>query len=171
MQVEVLAKAATLAFLILPSMSPSRIEVRESRVHGRGVYAASAIKKRTRIIEYTGKRVLWKSVLENLDDPSTFLFGLYNGKDVIDAERGGNESRWINHSCDPNCEAIEDEDDRVFIYALRDIRAGEELFYDYSLEMDEPRTKESEKESACHCGASKCRGTMLEAKADCRLDV
>jgi SET domain-containing protein len=137
--------------------------VLESRIHGRGVCARRAIRKGTRIIEYTGKRVSWESVPENSDDPRTFLFGLHNGKDVIDAEIGGNESRWINHSCDPNCEAIEEENDRVFIYALRGIRAGEELSYDYAPEMDDPRTKESEKESACHCGASKCRGTMLEA--------
>jgi SET domain-containing protein len=137
--------------------------VRESRIHGRGVYATRAIRKGTRIIEYTGKRVSWESVPENSDDPHTFLFGLHNGKDVIDAAIGGNQSRWINHSCDPNCEAIEDENDRVFIYALRDIGAGEELSYDYALEMDDPRTKESEKESACHCGTPRCRGTMLEA--------
>jgi SET domain-containing protein len=140
--------------------------VRESRIHGRGVYATRAIRKGTRIIEYTGKRVSWESVPENLDDPRTFLFGLDNGKDVINAEIGGNESRWINHSCDPNCEAIEDENDRVFIYAMRHIRAGEELSYDYALEIDEPITKQSKKESACHCGASKCRGTMLESAAD-----
>ncbi len=137
------------------------IEVRKSGVHGRGVYATKAIPKGTRIIEYAGKRVLWESIPEDSEDRRTFLFGLQNGKDVIDPAIGGNEARWINHSCEPNCEAIE-ENSRIFIYALRDLRPGEELFYDYALEMDEPRTKELEKESECYCGSSTCRGTMLD---------
>jgi SET domain-containing protein len=74
---------------------------------------------------------------------------------------GGNEARWINHSCDPNCET-EEEDDRIFIDALRDIQPGEELFYDYALEIDEPITEESKRKYACYCGSSKCRGTMLD---------
>jgi len=138
-----------------------RIEVRRSGVHGRGVYATKAIPKGTRIIEYTGKRVLWESIPEDSEDRRTFFFGLQNGKDVIDPTIGGNEARWINHSCEPNCEAIE-ENSRIFIYALRDLRPGEELFYDYALEMDEPRSKELEKESECYCGSSNCRGTMLD---------
>ncbi|MEP6603458.1 MAG: SET domain-containing protein-lysine N-methyltransferase [Spartobacteria bacterium] len=137
------------------------LEVRVSRIHGHGVYAAQPIAKGTEIIEYTGARVLWKEVEEDPDDPHTFLFGLDDGIYVIDPEMGGNEARWINHSCDPNCEAIEDEEDRVYIYALRDIPAGEELFYDYALQVDEPRTKELELECACHCGSAKCRGTLL----------
>lgn len=138
------------------------VEVRASGVHGRGIYATQPIAKDTRIIEYTGTRVLWEDVPENLDDPRTFLFGLDNGKDVIDPAIGGNEARWINHSCDPNCEAIEDDDERIFIEALRDIEPGEELFYDYQLEVDEPITAEVKEESRCYCGASNCRGTMLE---------
>ena len=135
--------------------------MRRSGVHGRGVYATKAIPKGTRIIEYTGKRVLWESIPEDSEDRRTFFFGLQNGKDVIDPTIGGNEARWINHSCEPNCEAIE-ENSRIFIYALRDLRPGEELFYDYALEMDEPRSKELEKESECYCGSSNCRGTMLD---------
>ncbi|HAF02980.1 MAG TPA: SET domain-containing protein-lysine N-methyltransferase [Spartobacteria bacterium] len=142
----------------------SRIEVRKSGVHGRGVYATKPISKDTRIIEYTGKRILWETVPADLDDPHTFLFGLDNGKEVIDPATGGNEARWINHSCDPNCEAIE-ENERVFIYALRHLRPGEELFYDYALQVDEPRTKEVEKECECNCRSPKCRGTMLEPKS------
>ena len=142
----------------------SRIEVRESGVHGRGVYAAKPISKGTRIIEYTGKRVLWESVPADLGDPHTFLFGLDNGIEVIDPTTGGNEARWINHSCEPNCEAIEDENDRVFIYALRDLHPGEELFYDYALQVDEPITRKVAEESKCFCGSSRCRGTLLEQK-------
>jgi SET domain-containing protein len=140
------------------------IEVRASRVHGGGVFATKPIKRGMRIIEYTGKRILWNDVPEDVDDPHTFLFGLDDGIHVIDPMIRGNEARWINHSCQPNCEAIEEEDERVFIYALRDLRPGEELFYDYALEMDEPRTKESEKESACNCGTQRCRSTMLSVK-------
>jgi len=138
-----------------------RIEVRQSAVHGRGVYATQFIPKGTRIIEYTGERTSCAAAPNDENDPHTFNFGLDNGQ-VINPEIGGNEARWINHSCDPNCEAAE-EDDRIFIDAIRDIRAGEELFYDYALEIDEPINEESKKKYACHCGTSKCRGTMLDA--------
>jgi len=130
-------------------------------VHGRGVFATKRIRKNTRIIEYTGKRVTWESVPEDFDDPHTFLFGVDDGAIVIDPRIGGNDARWINHSCDPNCEAIE-EDGRVFIYALRNIRPGEELSYDYQLEVDEPVTTEDAEDSKCVCGSANCRGTMLE---------
>ncbi len=142
-------------------MSPP-IEVRRSPVHGRGVFATKRIRKKARIIEYTGKRVTWESVPDDSNDPHTFLFGLDDGVIVIDPRIGGNDARWINHSCDPNCEAIE-EDGRVFIYALRHIQPGEELFYDYQLEVDEPVTTATEAESRCFCGSSNCRGTMLDS--------
>jgi uncharacterized protein len=138
---------------------PVRIEVRESDVHGRGVYSAQFIPKGTRIIEYTGQRVLWEAAPDDDNDPHTFNFGLENGE-VINPEVGGNDARWINHSCDPNCEAIE-EDNRIFIYAMRNIQAGEELLYDYAMDIDEPVTEASKKKFACHCGAANCRGTML----------
>ncbi|MFZ3377152.1 MAG: SET domain-containing protein-lysine N-methyltransferase [Chthoniobacterales bacterium] len=140
------------------------LEVRASRVHGLGVFATKSIRKGTRIIEYTGKRVLWNDVPDDLDDPHTFLFGLDDGIHVIDPAIGGNEARWINHSCQPNCEAIEEEDERVFIYALRDLRPGEELFYDYALEMDEPVTEQLKKDCECFCGVPECRRTMLSVK-------
>ena len=140
-----------------------RIEVRESRVHGRGVYATKPIPKGARIIEYTGQRVPWEDAPDDENNPHTFLFGLESGE-VINPEIGGNEARWINHCCDPNCEAIE-EDDGIFIYAMRDIEAGQELFYDYAMEIDEPITEESKKKFVCQCGSSNCRGTMLELKS------
>lgn len=154
--------AQTAESLRITRRAPPPLEVRSSRIHGRGVFATRAIRKGRRIIEYTGKRMSWEDAPNDPDDPHTFNFGLENGK-VINPEIGGNEARWINHSCDPNCEAIE-EDDRIFIYALRGIRPGEELFYDYALELDEPITKELAEEFACHCGSPKCRGTMLETK-------
>ena len=138
------------------------LKVRKSPVHGRGVFTARPIRKRAFIIEYTGRRILWSDVPEESDDARTYYFGLDNEKRVIDPTVGGNEARWINHSCDPNCEAIEDNRGRVFIEALRNIRAGEELFYDYRLTIDVPRTKEIEAESKCRCGSPKCRGHMLD---------
>src|SRR6266576_5961579 len=139
----------------------SSVEVRESGVHGRGVYATKAIAKGTRIIEYTGKRMSWEEAPNDPDNPHTFNFGLDNGN-VINPEIGGNEARWINHSCDPNCEAVEEENGRVLIHASRNIRAGEELSYDYQLQVDEPITRAVKAENACHCGSSNCRGTMLD---------
>jgi SET domain-containing protein len=138
------------------------IEVRNSPIHGRGAFAAAPIRKGRRIIEYTGRRMPWKDVPDDVDETHTFLFGINDGLDVIDPEIGGNEARWINHSCEPNCEAIEEEDGRVFIYALRNIKPGEELFYDYQLEVDEPITEEVIAESPCGCGSATCRGTLLQ---------
>jgi uncharacterized protein len=138
----------------------SRIKVRHSAIHGRGVFAATSIAKGSRIIEYTGKRMSWHKASEDSDDPHTFLFGLEDNDEVINASIAGNDARWINHSCDPNCEAIE-EDARIFIYAIRNIHPGEELLYDYALQVDEPRSKKVEKEHECHCGAANCRGTLL----------
>ena len=138
------------------------IKVRKSGVHGRGVFAIAPIRKGKKIIEYTGRRIPWANVPDEADDHRTYYFGLDNGKEVIDPAVDGNEARWINHSCDPNCEAIEEWDDRVFIYALRNIKPGEELFYDYQLEIDEPITNETKAESKCCCGTANCRGTMLD---------
>jgi SET domain-containing protein len=144
-----------------------RIVVRRSRVHGRGVFAKAKIRKGARIIEYTGRRMPWKEAedLPPLDPKNphhTFLFSLDDGN-VINAAVGGNAARWINHSCEPNCETFE-EDGRVFVYARRGIKPGEELFYDYKLIPSERRSKKVEKDFGCFCGAKKCRGTMLEAK-------
>ena len=138
------------------------LKVRRSSVHGRGVFTTRPIRKRARIIEYTGRRILWSDVPEDLDDLRTYYFGLDDERKVINPSVGGNEARWINHSCDPNCKAFEDSRGRVFIEALRDIRVGEELFYDYRLVIDVPRTKEIEQESLCHCGSPRCRGNLLE---------
>jgi uncharacterized protein len=143
-------------------------EVRRSRIQGRGVFATRKIRKGAEIIEYRGeiidddeadRRYPWS------DDERhhTFLFALDNG-DIIDAGKRGNAAKYINHSCDPNCEAVEDEDSRVFIYALRDIGKGEELTYDYHFILDEPHNAANKKLYPCHCGTDKCRGTILAKK-------
>ncbi len=144
-----------------------RIQVRRSGVHGRGVFALQDIAEGETIIEYVGEIITWKEALRrhphDPKDPNhTFYFHIDDGR-VIDALHGGNSSRWINHSCDPSCEADEQEG-RVFIKALRNIHAGEELSYDYGLVIDAPYTKELKAEYPCWCGAANCRGTLLAGK-------
>ncbi len=119
------------------------------------------------LIEYVGEIISWDEAQDrhphDPKDPNhTFYFHVNEDK-VIDALHGGNSSRWINHSCDPNCEADEDNE-RVFIKALRNIKAGEELNYDYGLIIDEPYTKKLLAEYPCWCGAKNCRGTLLSPK-------
>ena len=141
-----------------------RIVVRNSRIHGRGVFALRKIPKGARIIEYKGQLITDKEADRRYSrahehSPHTMLFSVDGGW-VIDATRRGNSARWINHSCAPNCE-IEEEDRRVFIEARREIRPGEELTYDYNLQIGEKHTKAAKREHACFCGNRHCRGTML----------
>lgn len=145
----------------------TKVQVGLSDVHGIGVYAATGISKGERIIEYKGRHISWKkAVRDPPHDPKnpnhTFYFNLEDG-DVIDPLVRGNEARWINHSCDPNCEAIE-EKGRVFIYALHDLAPGEELFYDYKLQVEGRRTQKLKNDFECRCRSANCRGTMLEPK-------
>jgi uncharacterized protein len=147
--------------------SARRIQVRRSGVHGKGVFAVQKIAEGETIIEYVGEVINWKEALRrhphDPKDPNhTFYFHIDENR-VIDAKVGGNSSRWINHSCDPNCEADE-EDGRVFIKALRNIKPGEELNYDYGLIIDEPYTRKLKAEYPCWCGAKLCRGTLLAPK-------
>lgn len=151
-----------------PKSDSRRIQVRRSGVHGKGVFALQAIAAGTRLIEYKGELIDWPEALRrHPHDPAqpnhTFYFHV-DDEHVIDANVGGNASRWINHACDPNCEAQQLDDGRVFIDALRDIEPGEELFYDYGLVIDERYTAKLKKEYACHCGSPNCRGTMLAPK-------
>ena len=144
-----------------------RIQVRRSGVHGKGVFALQAIPAGTRLIEYVGDVITWPEALRRhphdpLQPNHTFYFHL-DDKHVIDANVGGNASRWINHSCDPNCEAQE-TGGRVFIEALRDLHPGEELFYDYGLVIDERYTPKLKRDYECRCGAPNCRRTMLAPK-------
>ncbi|QPF75921.1 SET domain-containing protein [Roseateles sp. DAIF2] len=151
-----------------PKTSRNRLQVKRSGVHGRGVYAARHLEAGATLIEYTGERISWDEALRrHPHDPKqpdhTFYFHIEGGN-VIDALYGGNSSRWINHSCEPNCEAEETDDGRVFIRALRDLLPGEELFYDYGLVIDERYTPKLKKQFACYCGSEGCRGTMLAPK-------
>ncbi len=141
-------------------------EVRRSPLHGNGVFALRDIPAGTNILPYTGARITPEEAdakhPANPDDPfHTFFFALSSGK-VIDGGQKGNDARWINHSCAPNCETQESHDGtRVTIVALCDIKAGEELFYDYGLVIDEEVTEQMKLDYRCLCGAADCRGTML----------
>ena len=152
------------------TMAPAdnrRIQTRRSGVHGKGVFAIQDIGEGEAIIEYVGVIITWKEAQKRhphdpTDPNHTFYFHI-DEKHVIDALVGGNSSRWINHSCDPNCEADE-EGGRVFVKALRDIAPGEELNYDYGLIIDERYTPKLKAEYPCWCRAKTCRGTLLAPK-------
>jgi hypothetical protein len=150
-----------------PSASGKRIQVRRSGVHGKGVFALQDIAEGETLIEYVGEVISWDEAQErhphDPNDPNHTFYFHVNEDRVIDALFGGNSSRWINHSCNPNCEADEDND-RIFIKAIRNIVAGEELNYDYGLIIDEPYTKKLKAEYPCWCGAKNCRGTLLSPK-------
>jgi hypothetical protein len=140
------------------------IAVRRSRIHGSGVYAARRIRKGTRIVEYLGERISHATADaryedKGQDDGHTFLF-IVDGRTVIDAGVAGNDARFINHSCDPNCDTVI-EGGRVFIEALRTIQPGEELGYEYGLTWESTDDPEELARYACRCGAASCRGTML----------
>jgi hypothetical protein len=127
-----------------------RLVVRPSPIHSVGVYTAAPISKGTRIIEYVGPRITPEEADRRyVGATRTYLYGLEDGKTVIDGE---GMAAYVNHSCDPNCE-VDEIKDRVWIFAIRDIAAGEELLWDYNLYDDEDP-------APCHCGSPKCRGTM-----------
>src|SRR5882757_7195636 len=140
------------------------IEVRRSGVHGLGVFAAKSIAKGTRIIEYVGERVSHDEAdrryeEKEVNDSHTFLF-IVDSKTVIDAGTDGNDARFFNHSCDPNCESTV-EKKRVYIEAIRDIEAGAELTYDYQIHREDDDPENIDEVFACRCGFAQCRGTML----------
>jgi uncharacterized protein len=150
-----------------PAGDTRRIQTRRSGVHGKGVFAVQPLAEGETLIEYGGEVITWKEALRRhphdpTDPNHTFYFHI-DDKHVIDGKQGGNSSRWINHSCKPNCEADE-EGGRVFIKALRNIEPGEELFYDYGLIIDAKYTPQLLAEYPCWCGAKKCRGTLLAPK-------
>ena len=141
--------------------------LRRSSIQGKGAFATRPIKRGTRIIEYTGERISPEEADRRYDDGGmgrhhTFLFSV-DSKICIDAAVGGNDARFINHSCAPNCEAV-DERKHIYIEAIRDIAPGEELTYDYQYERDGTEDEKWEKIYVCQCGAPTCRGTILAPK-------
>jgi hypothetical protein len=140
------------------------VEVRRSDVHGLGVFAAQRIVKGARIIEYVGERVSHDEAdrryeEKDANDSHTFLF-IVDSKTVIDAGVDGNDARFFNHSCDPNCESVV-ENKRVFIEATRTVEPGTELTYDYQIQREDDDPDNIDDVFACRCGFAKCRGTML----------
>ncbi len=140
-------------------------EVRHSPIHGHGVFAARRIRKGTTVVEYLGDRVSHAQADARYEDKDpndnhTFLFTV-DAKTVIDAGVNGNEARFINHGCDPNCESTT-VNKRIFIEAIRTIQAGEELAYDYQIQRDSDDAPDVDVIYACRCGAKGCRGSMLE---------
>jgi SET domain-containing protein len=143
-------------------------ELRRSRIQGTGAFALRDIPAGRRIVEYTGERISEEEAARRYDDTRvkrhhTFLFDL-DDDHCIDARHEGSDARFINHSCEPNCEAL-NEDGRIFIYSLVDIPEGAELSYDYQYVIDGPLDAATRKLYACRCGAAKCRGTIAVAKA------
>ena len=131
---------------------PPHLVIGRSKIDSEGCHTTAPIKKGSQVVEYTGPRITTKEADALYDDhPRTYLFGLTDGKHVIDGE---GVAAFINHSCDPNCEADE-INGQVWIIAARDIAVGEELTYDYNLydgDLDDP--------APCSCGARTCRGSM-----------
>jgi SET domain-containing protein len=142
-------------------------KVRHSPIHGFGVFALRKIRKGTRIIEYTGERISHQVADTRYEDKDpndnhTFLFTV-DKRTVIDGGVEGNEARFINHGCDPNCESATVKR-RVYISAIKTIQPGEELAYDYSIQRDAEDEPDVDEVFACRCGATGCRGSMLEPK-------
>ncbi|MFM0039866.1 SET domain-containing protein-lysine N-methyltransferase [Paraburkholderia strydomiana] len=144
-----------------------RVIVRRSPVHGKGVFAMRQLAMGERMLEYKGEVTTWRKALRRHRREGvtghTFLFGLSDGR-VIDGSRGGNSARWLNHACTPNFETIED-DGRIFIHTLRLVDAGEELFIDYLLEIDDAADEEARAQYACACASAGCRRSMLAVAA------
>lgn len=141
--------------------------IRKSSIAGRGAFATRRIAKGERIVEYRGERISQEEADRRYPDTPgeahhTFLFAL-DDDTVVDGGVRGNSSRFINHSCGPNCEAVI-EDGRIWIEALRTIAPGTELVYDYHFILEERHTPAAKKRYPCNCGAPNCRGTILAKK-------
>ncbi len=148
----------------MPKASQSYFEIRSSSIQGRGAFATRRIRKGTRLIEYVGERISHAEADRRYDDDKmrrhhTFLFTL-NNRTVLDAAVGGNEARFINHSCDPNCEAVIDGS-HIYIESIKTIQPGVELVYDYQYERAPGADESDEARYPCRCGSPNCRGTIL----------
>ena len=141
--------------------------IRPSPMQGLGAFATHHIPAGTRLVEYAGQRLTPAAAEARYPDlpgerHHTFLFAIDDGI-VIDAAVNGNDARFINHSCDPNCDAVV-ENDRIWIETIREVQPGEELAYDYAYELEERHTPAAKRRYPCWCGSPKCRGTILTKK-------
>lgn len=147
--------------------SPLPFEIRASPVQGLGAFATVRIAEGVRLIEYAGERLTPAQSDARYPDVDgerhhTFLFAI-DDEVVVDAAVDGNEARFLNHSCDPNCDVVIEEG-RLWIETIRAITPGEELVYDYAYTLDERHTPAAKRRYPCHCGAARCRGTILAKK-------
>lgn len=146
---------------------PPPFEIRPSSKQGLGAFASRPIPAGTRLLEYTGERLTPEQADARYPDVPgerhhTYLFAI-DDDIVIDAAVGGNAARFINHSCDPNCDAVV-EAGHIWIETIRDVAPGEELAYDYAYRLEERHTPAAKRRFPCNCGAPACRGTMLTNK-------
>lgn len=133
-----------------------RVHVGPSRIAGQGLFAAQNIKQDTKIIRYIGEKITHEESDRRLAAGNVYIFGL-DERYAIDGDVPKNTARFINHSCAPNCHT-EQFGNTIWIIAIRDIAAGEELTYNYGYEVnDEPA-------EPCHCGAKPCCGYILGAQ-------
>src|SRR6187402_1231777 len=144
-----------------------RFYVRRSAIHGRGVFASAIMARGDYLLEYKGEVLSEREANRRFarseaEAGHTFFFGIGDGR-VIDGAVAGNSARWINHSCAPNCEA-EQDNDRVYIRAIKKIKVGDEIFIDYRLDAGSRPSKAMKATYACRCGAKNCRSTMLYVK-------
>ena len=153
-------------------MSSLPFELRPSPIQGVGAFATRAIPAGTRLVEYAGERLTPAEADVRYPDVDgerhhTYLFAFDDDRDgtevVVDAAVGGNEARFLNHSCDPNCDVVVDGG-RLWIETIRDVAPGEELAYDYAFVLEERHTPAAKRRYPCHCGAARCRGTILAKK-------
>ena len=128
-------------------------EIRPSKIHGTGVFARADIPAEARVIEYVGERVS-KEESERRRKANNFFVFIVTDEFDIDGLVDWNPARFINHSCAPNCEAQE-EDEHIWIHALRDIKAGEELTFNYGYDLQDYE------DHPCRCGAPNCIGYMV----------
>lgn len=145
----------------------SPFEIRHSGIHGRGAFATRAIAPGTRLIEYAGERITPAEAEARHPEREgvphvTYLFAIDDAV-VVDASVGGNDARFFNHSCAPNCDAVV-EDGRIWLETLHDIEPGEELVYDYAYVLPGRHTPAAKRRYPCRCGAATCRGTILARK-------
>jgi len=143
------------------------IKVRDSKIHGRGIFAIKDIPKKTKIVEYKGKKITKKqadkiyeksveSAEKNNNSITTYLFEL-NKKYDLDGNIKDNIAKYINHSCNPNCEVV-NEDDHIWIYSIKDIKKDEEISFDYGFPL------EDYKDHVCKCGSKNCIGYIVKKK-------
>ncbi len=158
----------------MPTADRDFIRVAPSPIHGQGVFAKRGIPRGTRVIEYTGERRSLESLVRDTSGASetyAYLAHLHRGM-LIDGSRNGNDARFVNHSCDPNCELYV-FDDHLYVYAMRDIVEGEELTFDYQLDSPSglAAVRARDEGAPCSCGSTNCRGTMRRRTNNSRSEA